>query len=72
MIRVNGAVVTLNQLSEITYYLADIHTQLDTKKLFDVHNYVNFIDDTTSLEILDEYKFVDGKLWKFSLSQTSK
>ena len=55
LIRVNGAVVTLNQLSEITYYLADIHTQLDTKKLFDVHNYVNFIDDTTSLEILDEY-----------------
>lgn len=55
LIRVNGAVVTLNQLSEITYYLADIHTQLDTKKLFDVHNYVNFIDDASSIGILDEY-----------------
>ena len=56
LIRVNGAVVTLNQLSEITYYLADIHTQLDTKKLFDVHNYVNFIDDVASLSVLEEYQ----------------
>lgn len=56
LIRVNGAVVTLNQLSEITYYLADIHTQLDTKKLFDVHNYVNFIDDAASLSVLEEYQ----------------
>lgn len=55
LIRVNGSVVTLNQLSEITYYLADIHTQLDTKKLFDINNYVNFIDDASSLGILDEY-----------------
>lgn len=56
IVRINGSVVTLNQLSEIAYYLADIHTQLDTKKLFDVNNYVHFIDNKESLEILDQYQ----------------
>ncbi len=55
LIRVNGMVVTLHQLNEIAYYLADIHTQLDTKKLFDVDNYVDFIDDLESLTIQKEY-----------------
>ena len=56
LIRVNGMVVTLHQLNEIAYYLADIHTQLDTKKLFDVDNYVSFIEDKESLEILNQYQ----------------
>lgn len=56
IVRINGSVVTLNQLSEIAYYLADIHTQLDTKKLFDVNNYVHFIDNKESLEILAQYQ----------------
>ena len=67
LIRVNGMVVTLHQLNEIAYYLADIHTQLDTKKLFDVDNYVDFIDDLESLNIQKEYleklkKFKNARL----------
>lgn len=56
IIRVNGSVVSLSQLSEIAYHLADIHTQLDTKKLFDVNNYVHFIDNIESLSILNNYQ----------------
>lgn len=56
IIRINGSVVTLSQLSEVAYYLADIHTQLDTKKLFDVNNYVHFIDNVESLSILNKYQ----------------
>lgn len=58
IIRINGMVVTLHTLNEIAYYLADIHTQLDTKKLFDVDNYVEFIEDSNSLAILKEYQEV--------------
>lgn len=58
LIRINGSVVTLHQLNEIAYYLADIHTQLDTKKLFDVENYVDFIDDDKSLELVSKYQEV--------------
>ena len=36
--------------------LADIHTQLDTKKLFDVRNYVDFLDDDESLSLLKNYQ----------------
>ena len=43
--RINGYIVSLNQLVSITNLLADIHTQLDTKKLFDLLNYVDFIDN---------------------------
>ncbi|MBQ8292772.1 MAG: DNA repair protein RecN [Bacilli bacterium] len=56
LIRINGSVVTLSQLSEVAYYLADIHTQLDTKKLFDVNNYVSFIDNQDSLKKLERYQ----------------
>ncbi len=54
--RINGFVVTLNQLETISSLLADIHTQMDTKKLFDVRNYVEFIDNQVSKHILEEYK----------------
>ena len=53
--RINGFVVTLNQLESIAGLLADIHTQLDTKKLFDVRNYVEFVDNEVSKRILNEY-----------------
>ncbi len=56
IIRINGSVVTLSQLNDIAYYLADIHTQLDTKKLFDINNYVSFIEDDSSLSLLREYQ----------------
>ena len=53
--RINGFVVTLNQLESIAGLLADIHTQLDTKKLFDVRNYVEFVDNEVSNRILNDY-----------------
>lgn len=56
LIRINGMVVTLHTLNEIAYYLADIHTQLDTKKLFDVDNYVEFIEDKISNDLLKNYQ----------------
>ena len=54
--RINGSIVTLSQLEAISGMLADIHTQLDTKKLFDLRNYVDFLDDDESLELLKNYQ----------------
>jgi len=54
--RINGNIVTLNQILEISNRLADIHTQLDTKKLFDNKNYLSFIDDFESINLIQEYK----------------
>jgi len=56
--RINGSLVTLNQLLEVAGRLADIHTQLDTKKLFDSKNYLTFIDDGQSQEKITEYKLL--------------
>jgi len=53
--RINGYIVTLNQLVGISSMLADIHTQLDTKKLFDLRNYVDFIEDDSSRALLKIY-----------------
>lgn len=53
--RINGLVVTLNQLEQLANMMADIHTQNDTKKLFDVNNYVLFMEDKESLKILEDY-----------------
>lgn len=54
--RINGSIVTLNQVLEIASRLADIHTQLDTKKLFDHKNYLSFIDDYQSIALMEQYK----------------
>jgi DNA repair protein RecN (Recombination protein N) len=53
--RINGSMVTLSQLEEVSSLLADIHTQLDTKKLFDLRNYVDFLDDDSVLPKTLEY-----------------
>ena len=55
IVRVNGEIVTLNQLEKLASTLGDIHTQDDTKKLFQPENYLAFIDDENSLSILNEY-----------------
>ena len=66
--RINGYSVTLNQLLAITCYLADIHTQLDTKKLFDTRNYVDFIENQESKSILDIYhSYLNDYLEKLSV-----
>lgn len=56
LVRVNGYTITMSQLDEIASTLADIHTQNDTKKLFDPKNYLLFIDDNESHELLKEYQ----------------
>ena len=56
VIRVNGTLVTLGNLELITQNLADIHTQEETHKLFDNKNYLSFIDNKESLEILKKYQ----------------
>lgn len=54
--RVNGVLVSLSQLEKIGSNLVDIHTQTDTKKLFDSHNYLDFIDNEECLETLKVYQ----------------
>jgi len=56
VIRVNGNLVTLGNLELITQNLADIHTQEDTHKLFDNKNYLSFIDNNLSNEVLYRYQ----------------
>ena len=43
-ISINNSSVTLNQLKEISFYLADIHVQNDTYKLVNPENYINILD----------------------------
>ena len=47
-VRINGFTISNSELERIAETLADIHTQNDTKKLFDPKNYLNFIDDIES------------------------
>lgn len=56
LVRVNGSVVTMNELSAISATLADIHTQNDTKKLFEPQNYLSFIDDQKTFDTLKTYQ----------------
>ena len=57
---VNNSNVTLNQLKEISFYLADIHVQNDTYKLVNPDNYINIIDmfsDKTIDSLYNNYLF---------------
>lgn len=56
LVRINGSVVNLSQLESIASVLADIHTQNDTKKLFETNNYLSFIDNENTLSILKQYQ----------------
>lgn len=53
--RVNGSFVTINQLTQITELLADVHTQDDTKKMFDSHSYLDLIESNESKILLESY-----------------
>ena len=55
LIRVNGEIITLTQLELLASTLGDIHTQDETHKLFDQHNYLTFIDDEKVASLLAEY-----------------
>lgn len=56
LIRVNGEIITLNQLEKLASTLGDIHTQNDTHKLFTENNYLTFIDNTMIGDTLKEYQ----------------
>lgn len=56
IVRVNGEIVTLSQLELLASTLGDIHTQDDTKKLFQPENYLTFIDNDETNETLSKYR----------------
>ncbi len=58
IIKINGINVTLTLLKEVSYYLASIHIQNDTYKLFDPNNYLDILDPKTDLKfnkLMNEY-----------------
>jgi DNA repair protein RecN (Recombination protein N) len=54
-IKANGVPVSLNQLSQISLYLADIHNQFDFEKILNPDNYLGIIDGF-SYELINGYK----------------
>lgn len=54
--RVNGITVTLSQVEVLCENLLDIHVQNDTLRLFNPKNYLSFIDDEETKEVIYEYK----------------
>ena len=68
---VNNSNVTLNQLKEISFYLADIHVQNDTYKLVNPDNYINIIDmfsDKAIDELYNNY-LIDLSSYKETLKE---
>ena len=55
VIRVNGKVVSLNELKIIAKYLADIHEQFDMVKLLNKENYLDIVDGF-KYDLINEYK----------------
>ena len=54
-IKVNNALITLNDLKVISHYLADIHLQFDMTKLLNKENYIEIVDGFKQ-EVINEYK----------------
>lgn len=54
--RVNGITVTATQIELLCENLVDIHVQNDTLRLFNPKNYLSFIDDNDSLNIIANYQ----------------
>lgn len=61
LIRVNGEIVTLNQLELIASTLGDVHAQGETHKLFTEHNYLSFIDNDEVRKLIDNYLLLKKK-----------
>ena len=55
VIRVNGKVISLNELKVIAKYLADIHEQFDMVKLLNKENYLDIVDGF-KYDLINEYK----------------
>lgn len=55
--RINGTVVTLGLLREISDCMINIHGQHDNQALLTPHKHINFLDDyADDLELLEEYR----------------
>ncbi len=58
VIKINGENVTLTLLKEVASYLADIHVQNDTYKLFNPDNYLSILDpknDDKFTKLMNDY-----------------
>lgn len=56
--KINNHAVTLAQLAEISEFIGDIHTQIDTQGLFNPKNYLKFIDDDAIDADLSTYRIL--------------
>lgn len=55
VIKINDKVITLNELKQISKYLADIHQQFDMVKLLNKENYLEIVDGF-NYDLINEYK----------------
>ncbi len=53
--RINNVTVSLSQLSEISEYIGDIHSQLDTLGLINPKNYLYFLSSSNIQNLLNDY-----------------
>ena len=53
--KINNETVTLNQLKQISEYIGDIHSQLETFGLINPKNYLSFLRDNTIDELIIKY-----------------
>lgn len=54
--KINGDSVNASMLSDLSFYLGNIHTQFDAIKLVNPKNYFNFIDDEEINKLIVTYK----------------
>ncbi len=54
--KLNNEIITLSQLSDISECIGDIHSQFDTQGLFNPKNYLQFLDDSETLKLIDQYR----------------
>lgn len=54
--KINGEVVSLTLLADLSNYLGDIHTQFDAMKLVNPKNYFTFIDNKEINDLISDYK----------------
>ena len=59
--RINGSIVTLTQLQEISESLGDIHSQFDTRGLIHPKNYLTFLEDEALKLALSHYQAEHAK-----------
>lgn len=55
IVRINGTIVSLNDLQKVGPYLCDIHSQFDFAKILNPENYLSIVDGFHR-ELIDSYK----------------